>query len=215
MDTKPANMKPENFFSHPPSMIILGAGFLLTVLAYLQQEKSFTFLIVGFFSALFLAIYLFIFETQHSDIDETTGVYRKKAFLLLAGQHRKLAIRKKTGFYLMLAEVRPENNEAARLAANLLREVLRTADIIANIGNGRFALIMIDASEDSRTIIEKRILKNLAEYNAAKKISYPLSITLGAAFFSPIDTCLEIEKLIAAADKKLYDENIKNQRSGS
>ena len=107
MNTKPANVKSEKFFTHPPSMVILGAGFLLTVLAYLQQEKSYVFLIVGFFSALFLAIYLFIFETQHADIDETTGVYREKAFLLLANQHRKLAIRKKIGFYLMLAEVGP------------------------------------------------------------------------------------------------------------
>ena len=74
---------------------------------------------------------------------------------------------------------------------------------------------MIDASEDSRTVIEKRIFKNLAECNAAKRLSYPLSVTLGAAFFSPIDTCLEIEELISVASKKLYDEKVKNQRSGS
>ena len=215
MNTKPANVKSEKFFTHPPSMVILGTGFLLTVLAYLQQEKSYVFLIVGFFSALFLAIYLFIFETQHADIDETTGVYREKAFLLLAGQHRKLAIRKKTGFYLMLAEVHPRNDRAIRLTADVLKDTFRAADIIANIGNGRFALIAVDASEDSRTVIEKRIFKKLAECNAARKLSYPLSVTLGSAFFNPIDTCLEMEELIAAADKKLHDENIKNQRSGS
>ncbi len=210
MVTKPASVKPETFFTHLPSMIALGIGFLLTVWAYyLQPERSPTFLIVGFFSVIFLAVYLFILGVRNPNVDDLTGFFRKEAFLLLAEQHRKFTMRRKTGFYLMLAEVHPRNDNAIHTAADILRGAFRTADILARMEKGLFALLAIDASQDSRTVIEKRLSHKMAD------LSDSLSITMGAAFFNPNDTCPTIEELIHTANKKLNDEKEKNKRSGS
>ncbi|GEM_PF-3028943 len=222
------------FFTHPPSLITLLTVAFLTFFAYLFQPTPYFFLLGGFSAAILLSVYLFWFEARNtarhlqklSVLDESTGLYNRRGFLILAEQHRKVAMRKKTGFYVTMVDIDPlekinnahgqaEGDRAIHLVADVLRKTFRMADILSRLENSTFALIAIDASLDSKTIMEKRLLSKLAECVTEKGLPYTISLALGSAFFNPTDDCPSVEELMVRADKKLYDEKEKNKRRGS
>ena len=93
-------------------------------------------------------------------IDDLTKLYNRRGFLTLAERHLKLAVRKKTGVFLLFADLdglkiindtfgHLEGDRALIDAADILRASFRSADIIARLGGDEFTVFPIEAAAES------------------------------------------------------------------
>ena len=149
-----------------------------------------------------------------SMLDDLTGLYNRRGFVRLAGQHLKLASRTKRGSLLVFADLdglksindtfgHQEGDRALIDTADVLRGTFRTSDVIARIGGDEFAILAIEARQDSADALAARIQEKLRDHNAQKLRRYKLSLSLGVAALDPQRTS-SLEELMAQADAALY-----------
>lgn len=149
-------------------------------------------------------------------IDELTGLYNRRGFLRLADQHLKLAHRTKRGSLLVFADVdnlkqindtfgHQEGDAALVHTAEILRASFRASDVIARIGGDEFAILAIEASQDSAQFLTDRLQERLKEYNAQQKRPYRFSISAGMACLDPANM-VSLEELMGLADRALYEQ---------
>ncbi len=147
-------------------------------------------------------------------LDDLTGLYNRRGFLRLAEQHLKLAGRTKRGSLLVFADLdglkeindthgHPQGDQALQDTAGLLRSTFRTSDVIARIGGDEFAILAIEAHQDSGEILTKRLQEKLKEANASRR-PYVLSVSFGVAYLDPERTS-SLEQLMTQADQALYE----------
>lgn len=148
--------------------------------------------------------------------DDLTGLYNRRGFSVLAEQQLKCARRSKKGFYLFLMDLdgfkqindtfgHAQGDSALRHTAALLRKTFRQSDVIARIGGDEFAVLAIESSVDSASIIQQRFETMFEESAAGKSQSYKLSLSSGAAYFDPNDP-VSFERLFEIADGFLYQQ---------
>ena len=100
-------------------------------------------------------------------IDDLTKLYNRRGFLTLAERHLKLAVRKKTGVFLLFADLdglkvindtfgHLEGDRALVDAADILRASFRSADIIARLGGDEFTVFPIEAAAESGADADRR-----------------------------------------------------------
>ncbi len=99
-----------------------------------------------------------------------------------------------------------------RACADLVRQSLRRADILARIGGDEFAAILTDADEDTVKAIVRRIRENLSTYNLRNK-NLPLGISLGWATTG--DERTGLKNLLKQADDMMYREKLYTSNTGS
>ena len=147
-------------------------------------------------------------------LDELTGLYNRRGFLRLAEQHLKLAVRTKRGSLLLFVDLdglkrindslgHAEGDRALEETAEILKGAFRTSDVIGRIGGDEFALLAIDARQDSAQRLVERLQEKLAEANQRPDRSYRLSLSIGPAMFDHQQP-LSLDALIAQADAELY-----------
>ncbi|MBK5295738.1 MAG: PAS domain S-box protein [Vicinamibacteria bacterium] len=154
-------------------------------------------------------------------IDDLTKLYNRRGFLTLAERHLKLAARKKTGVFLLFADLdglklindtfgHLEGDRALIDAADILRNSFRSADIIARLGGDEFTVFPIEAATQSASILIGRLDEHLQRHNEVNKSrGYRLALSVGIARFEP-DSSWSIDQLLEHADKALYQQ--KRQR---
>ncbi len=152
---------------------------------------------------------------QHlSLIDELTGVYNRRGFMALAEQQMKLAQRSNRALMLAFADLdnlkaindrhgHSAGDEAILRAAEVLRRTFRNSDIIGRMGGDEFTVLLVDAMDDTRTLIDQRMQKVLEELNARLRLPFTLGLSLGTAKFEP-DANMSVEDLLDKADQALY-----------
>ena len=149
-------------------------------------------------------------------LDDLTGLYNRRGFSRLAEQHLKLANRTKRGSLLMFIDVdglkqindtvgHPEGDRALTETAEILKHTFRSSDVIARIGGDEFAVIAIDASQNSAAHLVMRLQEKLQAANAQPGRRYPLSLSVGVASLDPQST-QSLEALMAKADEALYQQ---------
>jgi diguanylate cyclase (GGDEF)-like protein/PAS domain S-box-containing protein len=150
-------------------------------------------------------------------IDDLTKLYNRRGFLTLAERHLKLAVRKKTGVFLLFADLdglkiindtfgHLEGDRALIDAADILRASFRSADIIARLGGDEFTVFPIEAAVESASILIGRLDEHLQRHNDANQSrGYRLALSVGIARFEP-DSSWSIEQLLEHADKALYQQ---------
>jgi len=147
-------------------------------------------------------------------VDELTGLYNRRGFMTLAEHQMKLAQRKKTGFYLIFADLdgmkaindthgHPAGDMALTDTANLLTETFRGSDIIARMGGDEFAIITIDSNNNSAEAIEQRLQRRITTFNNTGKRPFCLSLSVGVVHYDP-KAPEQIPELLDAADKLMY-----------
>jgi diguanylate cyclase (GGDEF)-like protein len=94
-------------------------------------------------------------------------------------------------------------DEAIVRAAEALRRTFRNSDIIGRMGGDEFTVLLVDALDDSRQIIDARLQKILEEVNARLRLPFKISMALGTAKFEP-DANMSVEDLLDKADQALY-----------
>jgi diguanylate cyclase (GGDEF)-like protein/PAS domain S-box-containing protein len=156
-------------------------------------------------------------------IDELTGLYNRRGFMLLAERHLKLAIRKKKNVSLLFCDVdglkkindtfgHREGDRALIDAGDVLRRTFRSVDIIARLGGDEFTVFPLEAADDSGVVLTQRLEENLRLHHEETGRPYQLSMSVGIARFEAGGEWT-IEKLLEEADRRLYTH--KRQRRAS
>jgi len=150
-------------------------------------------------------------------IDDLTKLYNRRGFLTLAERHLKLAVRRKTGVFLLFADLdglkiindtfgHLEGDRALIDAAYILRNSFRSADIIARLGGDEFTVFPIEAAAESASILMGRLDEQLQRHNEINQSrGYRLALSVGIARFEP-DSSWSIDQLLEHADKALYQQ---------
>ena len=99
--------------------------------------------------------------------------------------------------------------------ASILRETVRTTDIVARFGGDEFVIFALVGVEGYENIMKRRINEITARHNAECNKPYPIEMSVGACEFICRED-VDIYSLIDQADEKLYEEKrAKKAKNGS
>jgi len=154
--------------------------------------------------------------------DELTGLYNRRAFLMLAQQQLKISDRTKREQVLLFADVdnlkrindahgHKKGDQVLKYTAKILVETFRKSDIIARVGGDEFAILAVEARGDSGETIAARFQTCLKRYNRAVKRSCKLGVSIGSALYDPSFPCA-IDNLMDLADQDMYRQKRKRQK---
>lgn len=165
----------------------------------------------------------YVLQTELSNLalkDELTDLYNRRGFLALAERQLKLARRSGRSLLLFFIDVdglkeindvfgHAEGDAALKCTAEALETTFRDSDVIARFGGDEFAVLAIEASDQSEATIRERLTEFLNS-PSRQESNYKFSVSLGAARFDPWNQT-SIRDLIAAADQVMYEQ--KRRRS--
>ena len=148
--------------------------------------------------------------------DELTGLYNRRGFFALAEQQYRLSIRNKRSMILFFIDLdgmkwindsfgHDEGDEALIAAAGILKDAMRSSDIVARVGGDEFVVLAIEAEESSIATIDERIKERLHARAQSAESPYPLSLSVGWAFFDPHNPC-SMDDLMKSADHAMYEQ---------
>ena len=150
-------------------------------------------------------------------VDELTGLYNRRGFMMLVQQHLKLASRMKKGVFLLFADMdglkdindrfgHLEGDRALIEVAEVLKQTFRDSDVVARISGDEFAGVAIDADGIGVGILSNRFQDNL-EMDNTKNPDRPfrLSVSLGIAYSNPEEPCT-VDELLRKADALMYEK---------
>lgn len=149
-------------------------------------------------------------------LDELTGLYNRRGFFALAETQFSIAKRRGRKIVVVYADLdrmktindnygHKEGDRALIEAAGILRSVFRSSDIIGRIGGDEFAVLAIEASDDSADIFERRIAARIREINATGLLPYEVSISVGSRSLEAADAT-NLEDVLAGSDRLMYEK---------
>ncbi len=147
--------------------------------------------------------------------DDLTGLYNRRGFFTLAGQQVKVAERTKKDmlfFFVDLDKMKhindtlghQEGDNALLDVASILKEVFRESDIIGRMGGDEFAVLAIDATDETKDLLTKRLNVILDACNRPDK-RYQLSLSVGISHYDPGHP-VSLDELMAQADTLMYEQ---------
>jgi len=148
-------------------------------------------------------------------VDELTGLYNRRGFLLLSRQQLKQANRIKKQVVVVSADLdglkyindnlgHREGDKALIDMAVILRKTFRESDIIARIGGDEFAVITIQDSQNCLEFLSNnRLEKEIEKHNEKAGRSYRLSVSTGSLCSDP-GIHMNIDDLLSSADRLMY-----------
>jgi diguanylate cyclase (GGDEF)-like protein/PAS domain S-box-containing protein len=150
-------------------------------------------------------------------VDDLTAVHNRRAFILLAEQAIKAAVRAKRPVIGVFVDVdglkcindtygHAEGDRVLRLVADGLRSACREADIIGRLGGDEFAVLLAEATEISG--LEARIRSRLDDARAGTLPA--VSVSIGTARCEPNEDC-HLDELFARADQAMYQDKLKRR----
>jgi diguanylate cyclase (GGDEF)-like protein/PAS domain S-box-containing protein len=144
---------------------------------------------------------------QLSIVDELTGLYNRRGFLLLAEEQLLLA--KRTGcnlllFYADMDGLKQINDQQGHIAgdeaivnvARALKQTFRASDVKARLGGDEFVVLAVEAKESNVPTLLSRLQGWLAKSN--------LSMSVGVTPYDPQDE-IPLTDLIAQSDAAMYE----------
>ena len=149
-------------------------------------------------------------------VDDLTGLYNKRGFILFAQQQLSLSVRAKRGMILFfiklngLKEIKDKSgHQSGDLAlietASILKEVFRDSDIVGRHAEDEFTAIAIESFDANNEIIIKRLQDDLYSSNKQANRLYELSLSIGTAYYDTEELC-SIEKLINRAEESMNEQ---------
>ncbi len=147
-------------------------------------------------------------------MDELTGLYNRRGFILLAEQELKLAHRKDRAMLLFFGDVdnlksindslgHAQGDIALKDVADVLKASFREADILARIGGDEFVVLALDASQECADVLTERMQAALEARNQQRKVPYNLNLSIGVARYEPDSHCT-VDELLVKADSLMY-----------
>lgn len=153
-------------------------------------------------------------------VDDLTGLYNRRGFILFAQQQLSIAIRTKRGMILFFIHLEGLNEISEKFGhqcedmakietAKILKEVFRESDIVARHGKDEFTAIAIESFDANNEIIITRLQDDLNSHNKQENRLYELSLSIGTAYYDTEELC-SVEELINRA-KESMNEQKKNK----
>ena len=147
-------------------------------------------------------------------VDDLTGLYNRRGFLTLARQQIKMSDRmgrRLTSIFVDLDGLKTINDSFGHLegdqalveTAELLRETFRDSDIIARIGGDEFVVLALENNGANAEMWTRRLAEQLRLANTSPSRRFPLSVSMGVAYYDPAFPCA-LEDLLARADTLMY-----------
>ena len=148
--------------------------------------------------------------------DELTGLHNRRGFLMRAQQSLNLARRAQKSVALLFVDLdglknindtlgHGEGDRAICDAAFALMNSFRQCDVLCRMGGDEFAVLMMDANQDSVEIVKQRIADKVEALNARGERPYVLSLSVGTLICG-FDEQLPLEVLLEKADALMYEE---------
>jgi two-component system, cell cycle response regulator len=153
---------------------------------------------------------------NESLIDELTGLYNRRGFLTLAGNHVKLVERTRTPFALVFVDLdgmkqindslgHSAGDRALIETASLLQKCIRQSDVVARLGGDEFVLLLTAANDTTERVVRARLQQQLNACNAQPDRAYKLSFSIGIVL-ETAQQLATLEQLMARADALMYEQ---------
>lgn len=150
---------------------------------------------------------------QSAVLDELTGLYNRRGFLLAADHHLKSTRRGDQQSVLLFLDLNGlkqindrfghfAGDQALRDMAIVLKETFRDSDILARLGGDEFVVLAILLPQDVPSVTA-RLRQRLDELNSLSSHAYRLQTSIGAVLHAPHET---LEALLTRADAAMYLE---------
>jgi diguanylate cyclase (GGDEF)-like protein len=147
-------------------------------------------------------------------VDHLTSLPNRRAFQQLAEHELELAKRHGSATALLfvdadgLKDVNDRCGHAVgdamlREVAEVLREEVRNADLVARIGGDEFVVMLSRDSAMDRADVVERLEATIARRNSEPDRPYVLDFSIGVALFDPSDP-IGVDELITRADADMY-----------
>jgi diguanylate cyclase (GGDEF)-like protein len=154
-------------------------------------------------------------------VDDLTGLYNRRGFQTLARQQIKTAdrIRKRVSFIFVdldgLKAINDtfghrEGDIALIETADLLKETFRESDIIARVGGDEFVVLAMESTGQPDGQWAARLHEQLRARNARPERHFPLSLSMGVAYYDP-EFPSPLDDLLHRADSLMYEEKRRKQ----
>ena len=156
-------------------------------------------------------------------MDELTRVPNRRGFLRRAGEQLDLAARAGRTAILLFVDVdglkavndELGHEEGSRLlvdVADVLTGTGRATDIIARLSGDEFCLFGVGDPRFSMEVLTRRLEAAVATFNAVEGRPYVMSLSYGAAVFSP-ERPSTLDALMREADDRMYEHKRGKQSS--
>ena len=155
-------------------------------------------------------------------LDDLTGLYNRRGFQTLGKQQMKIADRTRKRLSHLFVDVdglksindrfgHREGDLMLLETAELLRSTFRESDLIARIGGDEFVVLAMDVGSPSQDQWTARLEEQLRSHNARPGRRYPLSLSLGFAYYDPAFPCA-LSDLLDRADTLMYEQKRSKRR---
>jgi diguanylate cyclase (GGDEF)-like protein len=155
-------------------------------------------------------------QRELSLLDELTGLYNRRGFMLYAKHLLEFSIRSKKALLLVYADLdnlkwindhlgHEVGNKAIVCIAKVLTATFRGSDVIGRVGGDEFAILALETKEENTNIFRKRLNKNLKDAECNFNPICGLKLSFGIAANNSGES-KSLEDLIEQADTLMYDE---------
>jgi diguanylate cyclase (GGDEF)-like protein/PAS domain S-box-containing protein len=156
-------------------------------------------------------------------VDELTGLYNRRGFLMLAERQLSLTQRGRESLILIAADLddlkgindrfgHAVGDQALVAAAAVLRQTFREADIVARLGGDEFTVFPIEASRGSASMLLERLETNLRNWNERHGREFYLSMSMGSAVLDG-ELSKDVQQLLSEADSQLYQQKRRRRQA--
>jgi diguanylate cyclase (GGDEF)-like protein len=147
--------------------------------------------------------------------DPLTGVLNRRGFLEAAERELNRARRYKHPLALAFVDIRGlkgVNDTEGHLAGDrllrrvtlLLKESARAHDLVGRIGGDELAVLLAEQSAEGAAAMTERVREQVPVHRRHLGLVTPWDVTIGTAAYP--DDGDEFEQLLAAADRRLYEQ---------
>ena len=151
-----------------------------------------------------------------SVIDELTGLYNRRGFLILTDQQIKMSNGTGRSLLLVFADVdglkiindtlgHHPGDLALMETAHVLREAFRETDILGRLSGDEFVALLACDSDINEEYVVKRFQETMDEHNSYRERSFKLSVSIGIALYDP-HSPRSAADLLVNADSVMYQQ---------
>lgn len=153
---------------------------------------------------------------QLATLDDLTLISNRRGFTELAKHSLNVCRRKGLSASILLFDLNKfkpindqfghaEGDRALIVFANILRKVFRESDVFGRLGGDEFAVLMMDVDAENTQRVIQRFNNEVKTYNQEAARGYGIEYSVG--FVNRlIENHIEVNDLLAAADKEMYAE---------
>ncbi len=147
--------------------------------------------------------------------DPLTGALNRRGFMDAAERELARARRYDRPFAIAYIDVRGlkrvndteghlAGDELLREATQLVKDSARADDVVGRLGGDEIGLLLVEQARESAATVAERIRAKVPERRDGSPIRTPWDLTIGVAAFP--DDGQTVEELLAAADRRLYEQ---------